>query len=143
MITITIKTSKSGKNETCSVYFHSCDLIDLCQSCQIWKKAMKDLKSQYTVTICLIFIFRTPCTRLPWLEVSWCYINYQHNFWSWSLWKVLIRLFTACKVSKYGVFSDPYFPVFSPNTGKYRPDKTPHLDIFYAVILMHKRAFKL
>ena len=64
MITITIKTSKSGKMKL-AVYFHSCDLIDLCQSCQIWKKPMKDLKSQYTVTICLIFIFRTPCTRLP------------------------------------------------------------------------------
>ena len=24
------------------------------------------------------------------------------------------------KVSKYKVFSGPYFPVFSPNTGKYR-----------------------
>ena len=25
-------------------------------------------------------------------------------------------LFTARKVSKYGVFSGPYFPVFGPNT---------------------------
>ena len=36
-------------------------------------------------------------------------------------------------MSKYGVFSGPYFPVFSPNTGKYGPEKTPHLDIFHAV----------
>ena len=29
---------------------------------------------------------------------------------------------THCvKVCKYGVISGPYFPVFSPNTGKYRP----------------------
>ena len=27
------------------------------------------------------------------------------------------------KVSKYGVFSDPYFPVFGLNTGKYGPEK--------------------
>ena len=30
-------------------------------------------------------------------------------------------------------FSSPYFPVFSPNTGKYGPEKTPYLDILYAV----------
>ena len=42
---------------------------------------------------------------------------------------------------KYGVFprirteygdlqSKSYFPVFSPNMGKYRPEKTPYLDTF-------------
>ena len=36
-------------------------------------------------------------------------------------------------MSKYGVFSGPYFLVFSPNTGKYGPEKTPHLDTFHAV----------
>ena len=35
---------------------------------------------------------------------------------------------TAWKVSKYGVFSGPYFPAFSPNTGKYGPVKTPYLE---------------
>ena len=35
---------------------------------------------------------------------------------------------TAWKVSKYGVFSGPYFPEFSPNTGKYGSEKTPYLD---------------
>ena len=35
---------------------------------------------------------------------------------------------TAWKVSKYGVFS-----VFSPNAGKYRPEKTPYFDTFHAV----------
>ena len=28
----------------------------------------------------------------------------------------------------------PYFPIFSPNTGKYGPEKTPYLDTFHAVI---------
>ena len=60
------------------------------------------------------------------------------------------RLITARKVSQYGVFTGPYFPVFglktenvpysvrifsvfSPNTGKYGPQKTPYLDTFHAV----------
>ena len=36
-------------------------------------------------------------------------------------------------VSKYRVFSGPYFPLFGLNTGKYGPEKTPHLDTFHAV----------
>ena len=32
----------------------------------------------------------------------------------------------------YGFFSRPYFPLFSPNTGKYGPEKTPYLDTFHA-----------
>ena len=54
-----------------------------------------------------------------------------------------MNLTTARKVSKYGVFSGPYFPalglnterysVFSPSTGKCGPEKTPYLDTFHAV----------
>ena len=40
---------------------------------------------------------------------------------------------TAWKVYKYRAFSVPYFPVFSPNIGKYGPEKTPYLDTFHAV----------
>ena len=40
---------------------------------------------------------------------------------------------TAWKVSEYVGFSVPYFPVFSPNTGKYGPEKTQDLDTFHAV----------
>ena len=36
-------------------------------------------------------------------------------------------------VSKYGAFFGPCFPVFSPNAGNYRPEKTPYLDTFHAV----------
>ena len=36
-------------------------------------------------------------------------------------------------MSKYGVISGPYFPVFNPNTGKYGPEITPYLDTFNAV----------
>ena len=36
-------------------------------------------------------------------------------------------------MSKDGVFSGPYFPVFSPNTGKYGPGKTRYLDTFHVL----------
>ena len=29
--------------------------------------------------------------------------------------------------------------MFSPNTGKYRPEKTPYLDTFHAVVYRRKR----
>ena len=51
-----------------------------------------------------------------------------------------------CKVSKYGVFSGPYFPLFGLNTeiysvnlriqsksGKHGPESSPYLDTFHAV----------
>ena len=57
------------------------------------------------------------------------------------------KLFNMVKVSKYGAFSSPYFPVFGLNTviygvnfpiqseyGKIRTRKTPYLDTFHAVI---------
>ena len=47
-----------------------------------------------------------------------------------------IIVLTARKVSKYGVFSGPYFPVFGLNTGKYGPEKTPYFDTFHAVTMI-------
>ena len=59
---------------------------------------------------------------------------------------IFTAVITAWKVTKYGVFSGSFFlvfalnteftekiSVFSPNTGKYRPEKTPNLDTFHAV----------
>ena len=40
-------------------------------------------------------------------------------------------------MSKYGVFSGPYFPVFSLNTGKDWSEKTPYWDTFHAVTWLH------
>ena len=45
-------------------------------------------------------------------------------------------------MSKYGVFSGPYFFVFSPNTGKYGPENTPYLDTFHAVYRSEKNWYK-
>ena len=42
-------------------------------------------------------------------------------------------------MSKYGVISGPYFPVFGLNTGKYGPEITPSLDTFHAVAMMNKK----
>ena len=36
-------------------------------------------------------------------------------------------------MSKYGVISGPYFPVFGPITGIYGPEITPYLDTFDTV----------
>ena len=40
-------------------------------------------------------------------------------------------------MSKYGVFSGPYFAIFGLNTGKYGPEKTLHLETFYTVYVLH------
>ena len=39
-------------------------------------------------------------------------------------------------MSKYGVFSAPYFPVFKPNTEIYGLEKIPYLDSFHTVIIL-------
>ena len=36
-------------------------------------------------------------------------------------------------MSKCGVFSGPYIPVFGLKKEKYGPEKTPHLDTFHPV----------
>ena len=47
-------------------------------------------------------------------------VIYVKVFWFW---------FTVWKMSKYGVFSGPYFPVFGP-------EKPPYLDTFHAVAVV-------
>ena len=44
---------------------------------------------------------------------------------------------TAWKVSKYGIVSGPYFPIFGLNTGKYRPEITRYFDTFHTVATSH------
>ena len=40
-------------------------------------------------------------------------------------------------MSKYGVISGPYFPVFGLNIEKYGPEITPYLGTFHAVIMVY------
>ena len=48
----------------------------------------------------------------------------------------MILIPTAWKVSKYGIIS-------GPNTEKYGPEITPHLDTFHAVPIFWKKIFML
>ena len=51
-------------------------------------------------------------------------------------WRILVTyIYTAWKVSKYGVISGLYFPVFGLNKGQYGPEITPYLDTFQAVLM--------
>ena len=47
------------------------------------------------------------------------------------------------KVSKYGVISGPYFPVFSSNTEKQGPEINPYLDIFHAMRFTKKTYWRM
>ena len=60
-------------------------------------------------------------------------------FWNQKLWfQVHVIASIHCvKVSKYGVISGPYFPVFSPNTEKYGPEITPYMDTFHVVLCVN------
>ena len=51
-----------------------------------------------------------------------------------------VDLDTAWNVSKYGVISGPYFPVFSRKTRKYGPEIIPYLDTFHAMRLFQTYA---
>ena len=44
-------------------------------------------------------------------------------------------------MSKYGVFSGPYLPVFGLKTGKYGPEKTPYSDTFHAVNMVEESEY--
>ena len=62
-------------------------------------------------------------------------LDYSNIQWSCTTFPVMINAYPYCvQVSKYGVFSGPYDLVFSRNTGKYGPEKTPpYLETFHAV----------
>ena len=61
---------------------------------------------------------------------SRCECNHPDKvIFNYSLYK------TVWKVSKYGVISGPYFPVFSPITGKYGLEITPYLGTFHVAKL--------
>ena len=49
-----------------------------------------------------------------------------------------VKMYTAWKVSKYGAFSGPYFPVFGLNIGNYGPENSPYLDTFHAMYFTRK-----
>ena len=46
----------------------------------------------------------------------------------------MLKPYTAWKVSKHGVISGLYFPVFSRNTGTHGPEITLYLETVHAVL---------
>ena len=59
---------------------------------------------------------------------NWECYSYCWNNENWVMNSCNVAAFTSWKVSKYGVISGLYFPVFGLNTGKYGPEITPYLD---------------
>ena len=95
--------------------------------------------------------FRVVFASRPTIQTVRLYWLQPQHLWFETSWNTLKKEplneipTTVWKVSKYGVFSAAYFPVFSPNTGKYGPEKTTYLDTFYAVnskILIHAPKLK-
>ena len=79
-------------------------------------------------------VFSHVLKLLQWFEIAHSNLTYKFSLISISiLLKFLTMKDTGWKGSKYGVFSGPYFLVFGLTTGKYEPEKTPHLDTFRAV----------
>ena len=66
--------------------------------------------------------------------------NRKINFWYNKLYPSRT---TPWKLSKDGVFSGPYFPVFGLNTGKWGPEKTLYSDTFRSdyFLVQEKRPF--
>ena len=96
--------------------------------------------------------FHVGKTRLTLLNLSE-YVGLNVKMYGLSLYRYYDEMFilsflriltyTAWKVSKYGVFSGPYFPLFkwceydwlfSSKTGNNGPEKTPYLDNLFAVL---------
>ena len=77
------------------------------------------------------------------------------NDWVFSIFELRIQYpYTAWKVSKYGVISGPYFPVFGLNTERYSVSLriqsedgkigtriTPNMDTFHAVEYIYRNGY--
>ena len=83
-----------------------------------WSITLNSLETQYQGPL---FVGKCPLFVYTICQAYWFFKSIQH-------------ICTAWKVSKDGVISGPYFLVFSPNTGKCGPGKTPYLDTFHAVL---------
>ena len=58
-------------------------------------------------------------------------LHFRNNIHKFNIGNVKVPLREKCPNTD--VFSGLYFPAFGLNTGKYGPEKTPHLDSFHAV----------
>ena len=72
---------------------------------------------------------KTPYLDNFYTVMNWNRIAIFHEYFKCKLQFVSLRD-SVWKVSKYRVFSVPYFPVLSPNIGKYKPEKLRIWTIF-------------
>ena len=49
---------------------------------------------------------------------------------------LFLAVHIAWKLSKYGLFTRPYFPICGLNTGKYGLESTPYFDTFHTVSIL-------
>ena len=80
--------------------------------------------------------FNHSFNRQPFTNTTLRWLAWLIGFYGRIFYNLIIIINTARKVSNYGVFSGPYFPLLRLNTGKYGPEKTPYLDAFHVVQLM-------
>ena len=126
-----------------SLYMIQCGRKSICDSslkCQASLSAHINSKCKSGARYFLSLLFMKIHSYGPviwWYVVRYlqsCFIMFNSCYLSlFKYFKINWSFYIAWKVSKYGVFSDPYFPVFglntkylsvfSPNTGKYGPEK--------------------
>ena len=95
---------------------------------QFWQKYFQ--KVQLSLVTVIHFVKPGKYTIIiPWLNHHQLQIGNDYSRSKLNLLKIKSPdHYTASKVSKYGIFSGPYFPVFSLNTGKCSSEKTSYWD---------------
>ena len=73
-------------------------------------------------------ILKPKCNTLQW---GWS--KKTLDLWHWLVFLIMRQWTRREKCPNTKFCSGLYFPVFSPNTGKYGPEKTPYLHTFHAV----------
>ena len=107
---------------------------------KVFLKDMLDFKKQSNIdslTICYLLTLPFRLNSSKWKTLYWveCYVNY-YVYFNFLLLLTSFSGYNVSKVSKYKVSSCSYFPLFELNMGKYRPQKTPYLDTFYALKIL-------
>ena len=115
-------------------------------SCPI--RSLKFPLARFSVPLKFLYVKRIALLQCNSFSLGcWCVIKPENKPWKacgrlWILTPINLQSFFLKKMSGFHyvksvqilIFSGTYFPVFSPNTGKYRPKKTPYLETFHTVI---------
>ena len=110
----------------------------ICKSCKFTKT--KDPIKNIYFTISSPFVKQPKVTAFRVIYFVSIYLEPFKNIFevlcvlTFENWIASWHCITVWNVSKYGDFSGPYF---SPNAGKYGPEKTLYLDTFHAVYIIY------